>query len=146
MTNNKTPLQECINRVIDYQKWRRGDDTLTQPHPVELGADLDELIKTAQAYEYVVHENEHLKACLKADNDIQNRIIKLAEPFMNIQNGKTYCAYHALDTVENIVKAYADLPDKIEGLDQFMPYDDFEKPAVFVDDILNLLKETKNEK
>lgn len=89
-----------------------------------------------------IHENEHLKTCLKADTEIQNRIIKLAEPFMNIQNGRTYSAYHALDTVEKIVKSYADLPEKIESLVRYevlKGYD--EKALVYLDDILNLLKE-----
>jgi cell fate (sporulation/competence/biofilm development) regulator YlbF (YheA/YmcA/DUF963 family) len=108
--------------------------------------------KTALAYEDVVHENEHLKACLKADNDIQNRIIKLSEPFMNIQLGKTYSAYHALDTVENIVKAYADLPSKIVELRKETDTGDLdidieaEITNKTLDDIIAMLKEGESQK
>jgi uncharacterized protein YjaG (DUF416 family) len=93
---NKTELQKAIDLM------RQQPQTMTYQRTV---------IDAAQAYQNVVDENKHLKACLEADNDIQNRIIKLAEPFMDIDKGKTYSTYHALDAIENIVNNYASRTD-----------------------------------
>lgn len=43
-------LQEAIKCMIDYQKWRRGDDDIAHPEPKQLGQDIDVVLKATQAY------------------------------------------------------------------------------------------------
>ncbi len=37
--------QEIIEGLKSYNKWRRGDEKIPQPHPTELGILIDQAIK-----------------------------------------------------------------------------------------------------
>jgi hypothetical protein len=58
---NEDELQEALERVIDYQKWRRGDDNIIIPVPKKLGQDIDMVIKAAEAYAYLPAKIEGMK-------------------------------------------------------------------------------------
>ena len=40
----KQELQNLIDRLDYYNRWRRGEEDLEQPDPKQLGKDLDEVI------------------------------------------------------------------------------------------------------
>ena len=55
-----------VEKLIEYNKWRRGDETIEQPDPIELGKTIDaavelmreqqELLKEAKSTSQILHE------------------------------------------------------------------------------------------
>ncbi len=43
-------MEELIQFLKDYNRWRRGDETIAQPDPKEIGENLDKVIKILEKY------------------------------------------------------------------------------------------------
>jgi hypothetical protein len=41
MTPTMTPTKDLPTQLREFNRWRRGDETLEQPHPARIGAMLD---------------------------------------------------------------------------------------------------------
>lgn len=52
MKNSK----ELIKFLRDYNKWRRGDDKIEQPHPKELGKVIDDVCELVEKLEKQLHD------------------------------------------------------------------------------------------
>ena len=44
-----TKAADHLTLLIAYQKWRRGDESIAQPHPKDIGKALDWAIKELEA-------------------------------------------------------------------------------------------------
>jgi len=43
-------MKELIGKLRKYNSWRRGDETVPQPHPQEVGEMIDQAIEALEAY------------------------------------------------------------------------------------------------
>ena len=43
-------MYELIEKLKKYNRWRRGDETVPQPHPQEVGEMIDHAIKVIEDY------------------------------------------------------------------------------------------------
>jgi len=43
-------MKELIEKLRKYNAWRRGDETVPQPHPQEVGEMIDQAIKALETY------------------------------------------------------------------------------------------------
>lgn len=73
-------VEQLVLRLHQYNKWRRGDDSIEQPHPKQIGEDIDlsiELLeKMSDAIISTLNNNLHLA---DGDNCTLIELKKLAE-------------------------------------------------------------------
>jgi hypothetical protein len=43
-------MKELIEKLKNYNRWRRGDETVPMPHPQEVGEMIDQAIKAIEDY------------------------------------------------------------------------------------------------
>ena len=43
-------MKELIEKLKNYNAWRRGDETVPMPHPQEVGEMIDQAIKAIEDY------------------------------------------------------------------------------------------------
>ena len=46
-------MKELIEKLKNYNRWRRGDETVPQPHPQEVGEMIDQAIEALEGDERV---------------------------------------------------------------------------------------------
>jgi hypothetical protein len=49
-TQGGRKMKELIEELKKYNRWRRGDETVPQPHPQEVGEMIDQAIKVIEDY------------------------------------------------------------------------------------------------
>jgi len=57
--------QEIIKQLKIYNLWRRGDESIPQPNPTELGLLIDQAVKELEKPKFTI--NQILKAGLKGE-------------------------------------------------------------------------------
>jgi hypothetical protein len=69
-------IQETIATLKEYNKWRRGDETITMPDPFELGVAIDYAVRLLKELEHIKSEFEKiaLLCARKADSNVELRI------------------------------------------------------------------------
>jgi hypothetical protein len=73
-----TPTNDLPTQLREYNRWRRGDETLEQPHPKDIGAMID---KAADRL-------EELQAKLAAERALADRLaqeLKAASGYINFE-------------------------------------------------------------
>ena len=57
-------VEQLVQRLQRYNEWRRGSETIEQPHPRQIGEDIDEavslLLAMSSAIEATLDKNLHL--------------------------------------------------------------------------------------
>jgi hypothetical protein len=69
-------IQETIATLKEYNKWRRGDETITMPDPFELGVAIDDAVRLLKELEHIKSEFEKiaLLCARKADSNVELRL------------------------------------------------------------------------
>ena len=69
-------IQETIATLKDYNKWRRGDETITMPDPFEVGLAIGDAVRLLSELEIIKSEFEKivLIAGQKADSNVELRL------------------------------------------------------------------------
>lgn len=63
--NDNSKAKETMRFLAAHNSWRRGDNSIEQTDPTELGAALDDAVNLLRRYDELEHENAELKECLK---------------------------------------------------------------------------------
>ena len=69
-------IQETIATLKDYNKWRRGDETITMPDPFEVGVAIGDAVRLLSELEIIKSEFEKvsLLCAQKADSNVELRM------------------------------------------------------------------------
>jgi hypothetical protein len=69
-------IPETISLLEQYNKWRRGDDTITMPDPFELGVAIGDAVRLLNELEHIKSEFEKiaLLCARKADSNVELRL------------------------------------------------------------------------
>jgi hypothetical protein len=69
-------IQETIATLKDYNKWRRGDETITMPDPFEVGVAIGDAVRLLSELEIIRSEFEKIMliAGQKADSNVELRL------------------------------------------------------------------------
>lgn len=57
-----TKATEIIQFLAHFNSWRRGDETIEQPSPAEIGAAIDDAVNLLRKYDEIERENVRLRA------------------------------------------------------------------------------------
>ena len=57
--------KETIAALAEYNSWRRGDETIEQPEPSEIGAAIDDAVNLLRRYDELQRERDRLRAALE---------------------------------------------------------------------------------
>jgi hypothetical protein len=69
-------IPETISLLEQYNKWRRGDDTITMPDPFEVGVAIGDAVRLLNELEHIKSEFEKiaLLCARKADSNVELRL------------------------------------------------------------------------
>ena len=69
-------IPETISLLEQYNKWRRGDDTITMPEPFEVGVAIGDAVRLLNELEHIRSEFEKiaLLCARKADSNVELRL------------------------------------------------------------------------
>jgi hypothetical protein len=98
-------IPETISLLEQYNKWRRGDDTITMPEPFELGVAISDAVRLLREHATLTAEFEKLTllAAQTADRNVELRFSN--ESFLNKAEGyleraqKAEAQLHALTLI-----------------------------------------------
>src|SRR5690554_4870124 len=52
MAEGGRKMKELIEKLKNYNRWRRGDETVPQPHPQEVGEMIDQTIEALEGFQF----------------------------------------------------------------------------------------------
>lgn len=83
MSMGQPPLADSIARVVEYNRWRRGDETIEQPAPKEIGLALDQICYLA---ENLITQCDSLR---EKNHQLRIAIRKTIEENLHLADGET---------------------------------------------------------